>query len=192
MNRTLRSTVAYLSIAVTLLLLVMLSGCSCTPQVSTNSDELERQESGIRSMLYIADNKLYWSVSLEETVDEEGNPYYIGVLDDELDGLLDDLVGSYNTDPSTSVSISAHEVRQGLTADIVEMANQYKENAENGFISFLEWTAEPAELVYRGYMVDTDGTEHFEGESGPSNGPNNYGLERAKDYWLKNFKRPWE
>ncbi len=71
-------------------------------------------------MFQEADYSLYRLVSLEEREDSSDGIYYTGVIEDELDAQLDELVETYNADPDTVDGVTVDDVRYSLTEGVVE------------------------------------------------------------------------
>ena len=129
------------------------------PDLKTNltseRDDSVYQHNQIIQMLHLVNFHLDKSIDLELCYDNEGNSYYIGILDEKMDALFGELVETYNADPSTSLSIDATEVRYNLTEGITAAA--FSKDQGNSFYAFLAWCGKPADLVYKetGATVNT-------------------------------------
>ena len=97
-------------------------------------------------------------ISLAEQTDSDGNPYYVGILDPELDGMLTSLVDAYNADPSTAKHITVDTVRYNLTEGIIEATS--KNVDDSAFAHFLRWCKEPADLVWKKDGISDSGVKH--------------------------------
>jgi len=140
--------------------LFALAGCkSSEPKV-----DLDWEKTCIWHTLNSTDYSLEKQVSIEERQDENGNSYLVGVLGDELDGKLKDLVATYNADPSTDKKATLDEVRYDLTEGIVEFS--MTDNTDSPTLAFLLWCGDPADLVYKKTMIDdkTGVFTHTEGD----------------------------
>jgi len=139
--------------------LFALTGCkSSEPKV-----DLDWEETCIWHTLSSTDLGFERQVSIKEKQDENGNPYLVGVLSDQLDGELKDLVDTYNADPSTDKKATLDEVRYDLTEGIVEFCTT--DNTSSPTLAFLLWCGDPADLVYIGDHFGDDGTLiHTEGD----------------------------
>ncbi len=146
--------------------------------------ERNRQELNTILMLQEADTGFYQQMSIEERANTEDGIYYTGVIGDELDAMLDELVDSYNEDPSRKeYPVTIAEVRYCLTEGLVEAAEN--ENRESSFRRFLKWTGIFADLAYRWNKPDEDGTVHSVGEPAPTTLTNYYyilGKDLYSDY----------
>ena len=154
-NNTRHILITILAITLAFGGLLALVGCkSSEPKV-----DLEWEARCIWRTLDCTELKLEQQVSLEEKQDESGNPYLVGVLSDKLDGELQDLVNTYNTDPSTDKKVTVDEVRYNLTEGIVEFCMMDDADiALSPTFAFLRWCGDPAELEYNENQYKDDGS----------------------------------
>ena len=110
-------------------------------------DVIEDQHNKITKLLHVVDFNFDKHISLELCYDSQGNPYYVGEPDDKLDALLNKLVETYNSDPSTSNSIDISDIRYSLTDGIT--AATLSEDLNDPLHAFLIWCGTPADLVNR-------------------------------------------
>ena len=167
------------------LAMVLMAGCK------PSEADLQESRHQIVMVLQIADYDFGQSVSIVESTDENGKPCLVGVLSDELDAALGDLVDTYNADPSTTKPITVEEARNCLTEDIVAATS--RENKESPFWSFLYWTDDPAELVYRENRLDSNGNiVQGAGDPVASNTITNYDFLTETGDVFSNYKFIWE
>jgi hypothetical protein len=140
----------------------------------TQSDEyiLSQQKSRIRYITSHGGTRFQDAITLEERRDSEGKPYYIGVLNDELDGMLDELVAAYNADPQTTEPIDVYSARYELTENIRALVDDPMFKTPLGRL--ILWCERPADLVYKWNDTDGDGTQHKAGDNAPSSTISNY------------------
>ena len=110
--------------------------------------QLRLQRDEIQGLISKAGTKFLEEFALEEREGEEGDLYYVGILSDNLNGWLADLVGVYNADPSTTEPITVEEVRYSLTEGISYTANEPDLHA--AFVAFIQWCGRDIELVENG------------------------------------------
>ena len=122
-------------------------------------------------------------ISLEEQTDTDGNPYFVGKIDPELDAVLASLVDTYNTDPSTTKPITRGEVRYNLTEGIAEATVNGTESS--AFCRFLNWCNNPADLVWKRDSESAEGIPHSAGDSVNIKSITNY------DFVLEGEKPPY-
>jgi hypothetical protein len=173
-------------IAIAALSLAFLSGC----HVSMHQEpvDLERQEWQIKNLLSAADRELRNAVSIEEWTGEDGNPLYIGVLSDELEAVLEDLVRVYNADPSVEAQVTLEEVKDSLTIKTAETAADENENSPIRL--FLAWTNEAASLVFWGDVTHSDGSVSVADSPKPGITSNyEYVLNQEDEY--KDYEYSW-
>jgi len=190
-------TLKHLAASITCLILVagtllVLAGCDLFPSSKAKEQQaaIENAKTDINFVLRTrADGSISQLVTIEERQDEYGKPYLVGVLSDKLDAYLEDLVAAYNADPSTTKPITVDEVRHSFTVGIAEACAD--ENRDSAFRDFLYWTGKPADLVYNGHAINTDGTEHFEGDPFVTK-TTNYIFVVARNSTFENFKFAWE
>jgi len=170
-NNTRRILIIILAITLAFGGLFALAGCK-SPEPTV---DLNWEETCVWHTLSCTDYYLEKQVSLEERQDENGNPYVVGVLGDELDGKLKDLVDTYNADPSTDKMATVDEVRHDLTEGIVEFCTT--DNTSSPTLAFLLWCGDPADLEYKLTTVDgiTGALLHTEGDpANPEGSITNY------------------
>jgi|GEM_PF-2075902 len=110
-----------------------------------SDDNLEHQYTMVLMMFVRYPSEISSDISFRLGVNEQGKPYFIGVIDSNLEKNLDKLVKTYNEDPSVNAYISPEDVRYYLTEGIVGIA--LSEDWENPFFSFIQWTMQPADLI---------------------------------------------
>lgn len=183
-----RKVIRTVVIAIVALIAIMCSllyipwGCTSPIESSPGQDEaniLRQQKNSILVYLYEAGHDFPDEITLEEHRDEDGNPYYVGILSDELEEILIDLVDAYNADPNTETPITTEEVRYALTDGIVEATKE--RNWGSAFGQFILWCGELAENVV---VYDSDGTEL--GNPGVSN----YEYIRDRQSWANTQQHP--
>ncbi len=164
--------------------------------INNAAEETERsrrvQELDIRLMFYSANSTLNKQVSLDERENAEDGIYYTGVIGDELDAILDELVDNYSADPSRKeFPITIEEVRYCLTDGLVEAARD--ENRESSFRRFLKWTGIYANLVYTESTYDGSGNVVIEAGTEVQGITNyNYALYRDTRDNDKEYSWEWE
>ena len=130
-------------------------------------------------------------ISLVEQLDSEGNPYFVGKLEPEMDALLAPLVGTYNADPSTLKLITVEEVKYSLTEGITEVTA--KGSDDSVFFSFLCWCGSTADLVYGEDYYINDELKHLAGDSAYQEGVTNFSFIFGRDGPIfAGFKFSWE
>lgn len=170
----------------TLLLLTFIVGCTFDSEDQAQ-EQLDGQRSSIQLYFSGSDDQLSSRITLEERMGEDGKPCLIGVLEPELDGLLNELADAYNLDPETEHAIIEDELRRSLTVEIEETSTENNEQIKD----FLLWTSTPASLVFSGHVVYADGTEHFENET-VIDSPSNFMFILNADSLYPNFKFSWK
>ncbi|MDR0308996.1 MAG: hypothetical protein LBH87_03605 [Coriobacteriales bacterium] len=124
------------------------------PEPPTKEQTLRGQQQDIQDAF--GDNQqFYSSISFTDSVDEDGNPYCVGVLDEKTDALVAELVNAYNADPETIKPITEEEARYSLTDGIVQACSNEMKNSP--FREFLGWCSESANLVYKETYYDENG-----------------------------------
>jgi hypothetical protein len=142
------------------------------PYLQSNEYLLTQQKYQIRAQTGHAGTGLRDSITLQERMGSDGKPYYIGVLSDELDKTLDELVAAYNADPTTTAYIDITDVRYDLTENIRIATDD--PSHKSAFSQFLLWCKQSADLVYSGTVTDGNGTQHKAGDDAPSSTISNY------------------
>ena len=153
-------------ILITCFLTLVLAFGGLFAMVGCRSSEAQRdldwEEVNIWYMLGQSSKDLRKHISIEKRLDENGDHYLVGVLDDELDGALEDLVKTYNADPSTEKKVTLEEVRFVLTDGLAEYC--LSKSTYSPTEDFLDWCGVPADLVYKKNYRDDDGhLEYTEG-----------------------------
>jgi len=131
-------------------------------------------------------------ISLIEQTDTDGNPYYVGKLDPELDIMLASLVETYNVDPLTTKHITVDIVRYNLTEGILEATS--KNVDDSAFAHFLRWCDTPADLVYKEDLYSDGILIHSAGDTTENQSVSNFEFifNKGKDSTIVFFKFSWE
>ncbi|MDR0308997.1 MAG: hypothetical protein LBH87_03610 [Coriobacteriales bacterium] len=148
------------------------------PKSLTKEQILGRQQWEI-SYAFGDNSDFYGSISFTDGVDEDGDPYCIGVLDEKTDALVVKLVDAYNADPKTIKPLAIEEARYSLTDGIVKACSYEMRNGS--FMAFLGWCKQPVNLVYKEQETYGDGTVHYAGEKAATGGLTNYDYIKHKD-----------
>jgi hypothetical protein len=141
-------------------LIMLLHGCVAAN--SQESTDLDDQRRSITYLIRNADVNLRAEISLEERIGEDGSAYYVGVLSDTLDELLEDLVKAYCADLPNAELITTEEIRLSLTEEITKTAEE--ENESCPVRAFLRWTGNRADLVYTDEETVISGIRYEEGD----------------------------
>lgn len=113
---------------------------------TTPPASLKQQENKIRLVLsFTGGSSMFEHIELVESTDSDGNPYYVGKIDPELEDILPHLVDAYNADTTTVNPVSEDEVRLALTEEIVATTENYYDH--NSFEDFLRWCGKKVTLV---------------------------------------------
>jgi hypothetical protein len=155
------------------------------PYLQSDEYILSQQKSRIRYITSHGGTRFRDAITLEERRDSEGKPYYIGVLNNELGGMLDELVAAYNADPQTTEPIDIYSARYELTENIRAIINDPMFKTPLG--RFILWCERPADLVYKGTVTDGDGTQHRAGEGVFSENISNYSFVHNDGKVFNNF-----
>ena len=127
---------------------------------------LHKQETQILFVLRRAGTSFADNITLTERTDSEGNYYYIGEINPELDSCLKDLVDAYNADPETTLPITLEELRYCLTDGLAEETELGTH--ESNFRHFLKWCGVLVDIMHNngslkyprstmfGYVKDKD------------------------------------
>ncbi len=132
---------------------------SCTqpsPAPLNIEDYLHKQWNQIMHILGQGGSGFSEEFTWEKQTDEEGTSYYVGVLSDDLDAMLDEMVDRYNVDPTTEKPVTIEKIQFCLTSGIAEATDGIR--AEDPLMRFIHWAAAPADLVYKEGTVLPDGS----------------------------------
>ncbi len=128
--------------------ILIISSCTQPSPAPLNvEDYLYKQRGQIVYVLSRGEIGFKDEITLMEQTDEDGTPYYVGVLSGDLDAMLDEMVDRYNADPTTEIPVTIEEIRFCLTSGIAEATDGIR--AEDPLMRFIHWTAAPADLVNR-------------------------------------------
>ncbi len=189
MNKVFENIVrCFLIIFLTTALLSLSFGCAIlVPQENTSPNQ---QKMLIQLMLQEADFRFCNLISLEEREDATDGIHYTGVIGAELDAILNELVDTYNADPSTKDEISIENIRRNLTEGIAESAKE--ENWDSPFLQFLRWTDSAADLVYAENLYDDSGNVlHAIGDSARTDGISNFDFVKDREDF-SSFNYSWK
>ena len=109
------------------------------------ANTLYKQRAQILSILGRAGTIFDGSITLVLHTDIDGNSYYVGKINSELDPYLDDLADAYNADLETTKPITLEELRYCLT-DGLTAATETRRHGSN-FRHFVTWCKTPVDIV---------------------------------------------
>jgi hypothetical protein len=146
------------------------------PAVHSKEYILNQQKGQIKNRTDHVGAGFQASIILKESEDDEGKPYYIGVLSKDLDDLLEELVRAYNADPKNVVKTDVDTIRSGLTDNISSLADNSVNKTALG--SFILWCGNPADLVYEEAELYRGSIEYKAGDQVRNSGSNYYYISR--------------
>ena len=166
---------------------LLISGCKqdvYTPRPETPKEQTSSLRADLVSSM---STELGLEVTITPYIDKDGNVCFYGTIDDELDSLLPSLVDAYNTEAHPQEPLDVATVRYGLTDDIKNTS--YQSSRHQGVIpEFFIWVNSPADLVYKGEVLDGDGVLHEAGDpAAPDKTITNYDYVKGKDGDYHNY-----
>ena len=163
---------------------LLISGCKqdvYTPRPQSP----EEQASQIRADLSLGMHGFAIQITVTPYSDDAGNLYFVGTIDPELDSMLNSVVDAYNTEAHPQEPLDVNFVRYGLTDNVKDTADQMSHH-KGALFDFFTWVTSPADLVYKGEVLDGDGVVHEAGDPVPGN-TTNYDYIQNKDGKYRNY-----